>query len=78
MKTIQIEIEDGYLDNFLSIIDSLKDGMIKKFEVKDDSMFRHTQIYFQHKYDEIQDGKVKLIPFEDGLDELDEYIDSIK
>lgn len=39
MKTIQIEIEDSYLDNFLSIIDSL---------------------------------------INDGLDELDEYIDSIK
>jgi hypothetical protein len=35
MKTLEINIEDKYLDSFLIIINSMKDGMIKNFNIID-------------------------------------------
>ncbi len=37
MKTLQLEIEDSKLDIVLNIINSLKDGIVKKYEVKSDT-----------------------------------------
>ncbi len=35
MKTIQLQIDDNNYDSFLTIIQNLKDGFIKKFVVND-------------------------------------------
>ncbi|MDO9266641.1 MAG: hypothetical protein Q7U00_06105 [Sulfurimonas sp.] len=78
MRTVQLEIEDKSLDLFLSIISNLKDGIVKNFKIKEDGSFDETKAYFQNAYSEIKEGKTKLVPFNDGLDELDDYIDSIK
>lgn len=78
MKTITLEVEDSSLDTVLVLIKSLKDGMIKNFKIKEDGSFYDTKAYFQDAYSEIKEGKTKLVPFNDGLDELDDYIDSIK
>ncbi|QHG91753.1 hypothetical protein CVO_07910 [Sulfurimonas sp. CVO] len=78
MKTIQLEIEDKSLDAVLTLIHSLKKGMIKKYEIKEDGSFCETKAYFQNAYNEIKEGKAKLVPFNDGLGGLDDYIDSIK
>jgi hypothetical protein len=37
MTTLQLEIEDSKLDLVLSIINSLKDDIVKKYEVKSDT-----------------------------------------
>ena len=33
MKTIEVQIEDNSLDMFLSIINNLKDGIVKQFKI---------------------------------------------
>lgn len=78
MKTITLEVEDSSLDTVLILIKNLKDGMIKNFKIKEGGSFDETKAYFQNAYSEIKEGKTKLVPFNDGLDELDDYIDSIK
>lgn len=81
MKTIQLEIEDNSLDMFLSLIGSLKEGIVKRFDVKEDTRdakFYEAETYFKNAYDDIKSGKSKTVPLEYGIDELDNYIDSIK
>lgn len=76
MKTIQLEIEDKSLDMFISLINSFKDGVIKKFTVKESSDFIGAKFYFHEAYKNID--KTKLVPFDYELDELDDYLDSIE
>jgi len=38
MKTLQLEVEDSKLDIVLNIINNLKDDIIKRYEVKNDTM----------------------------------------
>lgn len=61
---------------FISLINSFKDGVIKKFTVKEDSDFVDMEHYFQKTYKSID--KTKLVPFDYELDELDDYLDSIE
>lgn len=34
MKTVMLEIEDGKFDQFMTVINSLKSDMVRKFEVQ--------------------------------------------
>ena len=90
MQTIQLQIEDNKVDQFLNIIDNLKDGIVKNFTVSQDDtlnkstikymktkQFKKNKKYFQKCLEDIESGKSKLVPFEFGLDELDSFIDEI-
>lgn len=82
VRTIEIEVEDSALETALFLIKNWKDGIAKSFKIQENVIrgndFYQTKAYFQNAYSEIKEGKTKLVPFNDGLDELDDYIDSIK
>jgi len=52
MKTIQLQVEDDNYESFLTIIKSLKKGMVKNLAIKEEDCivddFEQTKIYFQN------------------------------
>ncbi len=39
MQTVEIKVEEQYIDNILIILKNLKEGMIKEIKVKDNKEF---------------------------------------
>ena len=39
MQTLEIKVEEQYIDNILTILKNLKEGMIKEIKVKDSKEF---------------------------------------
>lgn len=50
----------------------------KKEAYMSSKQFQEDKVYFHNALDEIENGKVELVSFDDGLDELDEFIDNVK
>ena len=90
MQTIQFDIDDNKVDAFLVLIDNLKEGMIHNLKVfgKDTidtelhsytktTQFQKDKAMLQQRFADIQSGKTTCISWEDGLSELDAFIDSV-
>lgn len=90
MQTIQFDIEDSKLDTFLTLMENLKDGMIKNLTVSNQNetdtkftdymktaQFKKDKMMLQKRVADIESGKTACIPWDEGLDELDEFIHSV-
>lgn len=85
MQTIQFQIEDSKLDTFLTLIDNLKDGMVKNLVIKQDELDDETKDYmqteqFQKDKDciqkslkDIKSGKTKTLSHEEVWNSIDEH-----
>lgn len=78
MKTIQLEIEDSSLDMFLSLINSLKDGIIKNFKIEEDDSFYETQMYFQKCLEEIDNSETELLSSQEYREEMHIFLEDLK
>lgn len=78
MKTIQLEIEDSSLDMFLSLINSLKDGIVKNFKIKEDDSFDETQMYFQKCLEEIDNSETELLSSQEYQEEMHIFLEDLK
>jgi hypothetical protein len=81
MQTIKLEIEDSKVDIVLNIIKSLKSDIIQKYEVikqnnyTNSKEFSENKAYFKEALKKIDTER--LIPLNEGLDEIDECIESL-
>ena len=58
MKTLQLEVEDSKLDIVLNIINNLKDDIIKRYEIKNDTKKQDDFIVLsQESLEKIWDNK---------------------
>ncbi|MFK5975125.1 MAG: hypothetical protein QM493_01335 [Sulfurovum sp.] len=50
MKTVELKIDDNNFEIFRTLIDNLKDGIIKSFEIKDtiEEVSDKEQIYYEN------------------------------
>jgi hypothetical protein len=86
MQTIQFQVEDSLYNEIvkrgINIQDELKLALSKILYKKESYLssqnFQDDKAYFQNALDEIDNGQVKLVPFNDGFDELDAFIDNVK
>lgn len=82
MKTIQLEVEDKSLDTVLTLLQSLKDGMIKKFEVKESHVqnreFQETKEYFNNCLYDIENNKTELFTEQDYKKEMQTFMQDLK
>ncbi|MDD5400714.1 MAG: hypothetical protein PHQ93_05985 [Sulfurimonas sp.] len=69
MRTIQLEIEDKSLDLFLSIINNLKDGIVKNFKIDDIDVKSDFQAVAQELM-EIKNKKHKATDAREFLNDL--------
>ncbi|MBN2826205.1 MAG: hypothetical protein JXQ76_12820 [Campylobacterales bacterium] len=82
MSHVELHVEDGYLDTVLDILDNLKEGMIHDICVVDDSYrdskaYQDDREYMQKRLRAIESGEMKLVPFCEGWEELDQFIDEV-
>lgn len=59
-------------NEYLSNLFDKKDMYLNSQQFQDDKK------YFNNALEEIESGKIDLVPFNDGLNELDDFIDNIK
>ncbi|RBQ31139.1 hypothetical protein CRU92_08180 [Arcobacter sp. FW59] len=72
MRTIQLQVEDKDFESFLTIINNLKKGMIRNFEVKD-SDFEQTKSYFNQCLKDIENGNSELLSQEEYSIQMDRF-----
>lgn len=82
MKTIQLQVEDDNYESFLTIIKSLKKGMVKNLAVKEnDSIvddFEQTKIYFQKCLENIENGNTQLLSEEQYMNQMNNFKKNLK
>ena len=67
MQTIQIQVDDRYFDAFLSLVDNLKDGMVKSVKIDDKALVGINQQheinknYFQNAIEDVENGSATLV-----------------
>lgn len=66
-----IDMQTKFNEYLLTLFD-------KKEEYLNSRQFREDKKYFHNALNEIESGKVDLVPFNDGLDKLDDFIYSVK
>jgi len=80
MQTLTVQVEDGFIQDFLAIVEHYKDKI--KLE-KDpnliyDPYFYERQKQLQQDIEDIDSGKVKMISNEDFWDEIDTFTQSLQ
>lgn len=81
MKTIQLQVEDDNYESFLTIIKSLKKGIIKNLAVKEDCLvddFEQTQKYFHKCLENIENGDTQLLSQEQYTNQMNNFKRNLK
>ncbi len=86
MQTIHFQVEDSLYNEIvkkgINVQDELKLALNKILSRKENylnsSQFQEDKAYFHNALEEIESGAVKLVPFNGGFDELDDFIDNVK
>lgn len=82
MKTIQLQIEDDNYESFLTIIKSLKKGMVKNLAVKDGVLavddFEQTKEYFNKCLENIENGNTQLFSTEQYANQMNDFKKNLK
>jgi len=76
MQTIQLQVKDDYVNNVVGLLNSLKDVMIESVEITKDKNLEVDPFFYErrenlHKLrEDIRNGKVEMLDFNDSMDEL--------
>ena len=80
MQTLTVNIQDNFVQDFLTIIDHYKD----KVELKKDKNLEYDPYFYERKkqlqqdMDDIDSGKVTMINNEDFWDDIDNFTQSLQ
>ena len=77
MQNVQMQIEDKYLSTFLTLVNNLKDGMVKSIHIDETHSYKEDKDYFQSSLAAIEDGNAKLISHNEVWDKIDQHIKAI-
>jgi len=80
MQTLTVNIQDNFVQDFLTIIDHYKDKVqLKKDKnLEYDSYFYERKQQLQQDIDDIDNGKVKMINNEDFWEDIDNFTQSLQ
>jgi len=80
MQTLTVNIQDNFVQDFLTIIEQYKD----KVQLKKDKNLEYDPYFYERKQqlqkdmDDIDNGKIKMINNEDFWDEIDSFTESLQ
>ena len=80
MQSIQLQVNDQHIQSVLMMLNSLKDGMIEKLEVRSDPNLAHDPYYYERREslrklrDDVRSGKETMIPHEQFWEEIERTI----
>ncbi len=80
MQTLTLDIQDNFLQDFLTIIEQYKDKvqLTKDENLEHDPYFYERQKQLQQDIDEIDNGKAQMINNQDFWNEIDAFTDSLQ
>lgn len=76
MQTIQLQVKDGYTQNILDMLGSVKDIMLEKIEVQNDPNLDKDPYYYERKIQldktikSVDNGTMKMYDFNQSMDKL--------
>lgn len=76
MQTIELHVKDGYTQNILDMLGSVKDIMLEKIEVQKDPNLEYDPYFYERKVHldktikAVDNGTMKMYNFNDSIDEL--------
>lgn len=76
MQTIHLEVKDSYVANIMTLLHSLKDGMIDKIEIQSDPNLKEDPYFYErredlHKLrDDVRSKNMQMYDFNESMDEL--------
>lgn len=73
MQTIQIEVQDQYVDTFLTLLSNLKEGMIQNVQIDENMLFETNKTHFQYALKEIENKAVQLLSHDAVWEKIDEH-----
>ena len=83
MQTIHIQVEDNKLNTFLTLIDNLKDGIVKNVSIQTSELendyitseqFQKDKEYFQQCLTDIENGKTQTISHDEVWNNIENHI----
>ncbi|MFK5977017.1 MAG: hypothetical protein QM493_10955 [Sulfurovum sp.] len=80
MQTLTVNIQDNFVQDFLTIIDHYKD----KIQLKKDKNLEYDPYFYERKQqlkkdmDDVDNGKIKMINNEDFWDDIDSFTKSLQ
>ena len=80
MQTLTLDIEDNFVQDFLTIIDHYKD----KVQLKKDKNLEHDPYFYERQKQLVQDiedidsGKIKMISNEDFWQDIDTFTQTLQ
>ena len=80
MQTLTVNIQDGFIQDFLSIVEHYKDKIqIQKDEnLEYDPYFYERQKQLQQDIDDIDSGKVEMINNDEFWNDIDNFTQSLQ
>ena len=82
MKTIQLQVEDDNYESFLTIIKSLKKGMVKNLAIKEEDCivddFEQTKNYFHKCLENIENANTQLLSEEQYTNQMNNFKKNLK
>ena len=77
MQTIQIEVQDQYVDEYVDAFSTLlsnpKEGMIHNIQIDENLLFETNKTHFQHALKEIKNKAVQLLSHDAVWEKIDEH-----
>ena len=76
MQTIQLQVKDGYTQNILDMLGSVKDIMLENIEVKKDPNLEYDAYFYERKahldktIKAVDNGTMKMYDFNESMDDL--------
>ncbi len=86
MQTIQLQVKDGYTQNILDMLGSVKDIMLEKIEVKQDPNLEYDAYFYERKahldktIEAVDNGTMKMYDsqeWESEMLDLDKEIEAV-
>ena len=80
MQTLTVNIQDGFIQDFLSIVEHYKD----KIQIQKDKNLEYDPYFYERKkqlqqdIDDIDSGKIKMINNEDFWNDIDNFTQSLQ
>lgn len=73
MQTIQIQVKDSYFEKFLNLLQALPQDEIKII----DKQFEDDKKMLHKVLDDYKSGKDEFVPYEEGMKEMDAWLDTL-
>ena len=84
MQTIQLQVKDGYTQNILDMLGSVKDIMLEKIEVKKDPNLEYDAYFYERKahldktIEAVDNGTMKMYEQDEYDEEMDSFMKTLE